>query len=211
LPSPGKPGRGTDTPLTARWPTSDRLSAANAASSATEVSRARSSRLGIERTRAETARGCLNMGNMPRTSPLSSPTRSHEMRAIVPKPRLRLGHPLKSAGGAQPLRLDDATRPSPRAPSELLQRARNSALGHAPEAPLRPAMDRPECAPPPGCTRAARVVTAGQAQAARVQRLPTMYPPIPLTPGQPRDRRSAGHRPWRSAGHRPWRSAGHRP
>lgn len=100
MPSPDRAGRGTETPLTARWPTSAKLSAANAASSVTEVSRARSSRLGIERTRAETARGCLKMGNTRSTSPLSSPTRSHVMRAIVPNTRLRLGHPLKSTGGA---------------------------------------------------------------------------------------------------------------
>jgi len=64
LPSPDRAGRGTDTPLTARWPTSARLSAANAASSVTEASRARSSRLGIERTRAVAASGCLKKGNI---------------------------------------------------------------------------------------------------------------------------------------------------
>jgi hypothetical protein len=196
LPSPDRAGRGTDTPLTARWPTSARLSAANAASSVTEASRARSSRLGIERTRAETARGCLKKGSIPRTSPLSSPTRSHEMRAIVPKPRLRLGHPLKSAHGAQPVR-GRCDAPLPKAPSELLQPPRNSALAQAPKAPLRPAMDRPEPAQPPGCPRAARVVTAGQARAAQAQRLLTMYQPIPLTPGQPRDPHSAGQRSYR--------------
>ncbi len=107
------------------------------------------------------------------TSPLSSPTRSHEMRAVVLKTRLRLGHPLTSANGAQPLRWT-MRRASPRVPSELLQRARNSALAQAPEAPLRPAMDRPEPAQPPACTRAARVVRAGQARAVQVQRLPSL-------------------------------------
>lgn len=64
MPSPDRAGRGTETPLPARWPTSAKLRAANAASSVTEASRARSSRLGIERTRAVAASGCLKKGNI---------------------------------------------------------------------------------------------------------------------------------------------------